>query len=149
MSRKYLDTSFLVPLVLPEATSAGVEMFLQALEGDWLSTSVWAHTEFVSLTSRKVRMGELSEADALEVLKVFEQMLADSFQMLTPSAADFAMAATFLRNYRTGLRAGDALHLAIAHNQGRREVLSLDRGLVRAATTLGVSASTGFLLPET
>ena len=59
------------------------------------------------------------------------------------SAADYELAAKFLENYRTGLRAGDALHLAIARNHGARMVYSLDAGLVKAATVFKISASTG------
>jgi len=41
--------------------------------------------------------------------------------------------------YTTGLRAGDALHLAVAYNHGAR-VRTLDQTLVTAAGALGVSA---------
>ena len=36
--------------------------------------------------------------------------------VLLPTATDFDLAGQFLRRYETGLRAGDALHLAIASN---------------------------------
>ena len=56
---RYFDTSFLVPLILPEATSEHVSGFLEALEGDDLAVSHWTRVEFASLLAREVRMGGL------------------------------------------------------------------------------------------
>ena len=47
--------------------------------------------------------------------------------------------AHFADHHAFGLRAGDALHLAIAYNHGL-ELCSLDKTLVRAAEPLAVSA---------
>lgn len=53
---------------------------------------------------------------------------------------DFRTAARFADQYATGLRAGDALHLAVAADHGVR-IGALDRTLVSAAEALGVSAA--------
>ncbi|BAZ39985.1 hypothetical protein NIES4101_59450 [Calothrix sp. NIES-4101] len=46
----------------------------------------------------------------------------------------------------TGLRAGDALHLAIARNRSIENLLSLDRQLIDAARKLNIpSDSSGIL----
>ena len=60
--------------------------------------------------------------------------------MLALSRLDFRTAARFADQHTTGLRSGDALHLAVAANHGVR-INALDRGLVRAAEALGVSAT--------
>jgi len=70
-------------------------------------------------------------------------MVTRSYRVLLPSATDYDLAAKFLENHKTGLRAGDALHLAIAKNRGARIVYSLDAGLVKAAAVFRIPASTG------
>ena len=50
--------------------------------------------------------------------------------------------------FATGLRAGDALHLAIAGNRQAEVVYSLDKAMIRAGKTLGVPTSPGILLPD-
>lgn len=144
----YLDTSIVAPLLLPEATSDEVERYLQNFPAGELSTSAWTKVEFSSLVSRKLRMGELDEREADEVRVELDRMLAESYQVLLPSAADYELAVEFLKNHKTGLRAGDGLHLAVAHNQGAHKVLSFDLGLIKAAKHLGIPADTGVKQPR-
>lgn len=143
----YLDTSFLVPLVIAEDTSDTVEAYLLKMAPGELVTSLWTRVELASLISRKQRMGELSEVQAANIRVEFARILSESFEMLTPSPADYIMAEELLAHHKTGLRAGDALHLAVARNQGGLEVLSLDHGLIKAARQLGLKAKTGIRLP--
>ena len=70
-------------------------------------------------------------------------MLSESFELLAPSAADFGAAARYLELPKTGLRAGDALHLAIAVNHGARKVLTLDAGFIDAGRQLKLPVSRG------
>ncbi len=79
-----------------------------------LATGMWAPIELASLVARKVRMGELSLNDADAVRRELRRILAESFDVLLPSAADYATAASFLEMPKINLRAGDAFHLAIA-----------------------------------
>lgn len=60
-----------------------------------------------------------------------------------PMRVNYRLTDRFLRNSSSGLRAGDALHLAIAKNHGAHHVYTLDQGLVKAAIALGLPASTG------
>jgi uncharacterized protein len=53
--------------------------------------------------------------------------------------AHFLAAARFAEQYALGLRAGDALHVAIAAEQGAT-ICTLDKHLAEAAVTLGVNA---------
>ena len=139
----YLDTSFVAPLVIAEDTSNAVEAFVLKLKPGELATSLWTQVELASLVSRKVRMGELSTAEAEAVRREFERMLSESFELLVPSAADFAAAAKYLEVPKTGLRAGDALHLAIAANHGARKILTLDAGFIDAGKQLKLPVSLG------
>ena len=137
----YFDTSFIAPLVIAEATSDAVEAVILKVRPDELTTSLWAQVELASLVSRKVRMGELSVSDRDAVRRECERMFGESFEMLLPTSADFAAATKFLEVPKTTLRAGDALHLAIAANHGARKILTLDAGFLEAGRRLNLPVS--------
>jgi hypothetical protein len=139
----YLDTSFVAPLVIAEETSDAVEAFVRRIKAGELATSLWTQVELASLVARKHRMGELSESQAVAVRSEFERVLDESFDLLLPAAADFAAAARFLALPKTGLRAGDALHLAVAANHGASRILTLDAGFIAAGKLLKLPVSRG------
>lgn len=139
----YFDTSFLAPLILEEATSAKIEAFFARLPTGELYVSHWTRVEFASLIAREVRMGGLAESDALLAIGQFDEMVADSFQILAPGVADYELAKEYIQHFATKLRAGDALHLAIASNNGAKTFHTLDEGLLNAARLVKVHASRG------
>ena len=139
----YFDTSFLVPLILPEATSDAVSGFVAGLGGEDLAVSHWTRVEFSSLLARQVRMGGLEAGAAREADARFDSMLGGSFAVLLPNGADFDLAREYLGRFETGLRAGDALHLAIAGNRRAEAIYSLDKTLLKAGAMLGVTARAG------
>jgi predicted nucleic acid-binding protein len=139
----YFDTSFLAPLILQEATSAKIERFVAGLPPGTLAISQLARVEFSSLLAREVRMGGLDAEAAREADAEFEAVARESFIVLLPSADDFDLAKEYLGNHRTGLRAGDALHLAVAKNHNGQAIYSLDRTLLRAGRILGLPVSRG------
>lgn len=142
---RYFDTSFLVPLILPEATSEPIASFFEALPADDLTVSHWTTVEFASLLAREVRMGGLDATAALEAGSRFEAMVGDSFNVLLPNRDDFDRAKDYLAHFETGLRAGDALHLAIAGNRGAEAIYSLDKRMIAAGERLGLPTSAGTL----
>jgi predicted nucleic acid-binding protein len=73
----------------------------------------------------------------------FEAMVDASFAVLLPSADDFGLAKRYLGKFNTGLRAGDALHLAIAGNRQAAAIYSLDKGLLMAGRLLDLPVSMG------
>jgi uncharacterized protein len=86
----------------------------------------------------KYRTKQLTEAQALSVQKQYES-LKDQFIWLPIIDRDYRTASDFLKHWQTGLRAGDALHLAVATNHNSL-LLSLDERLVKAAKQLGIDA---------
>lgn len=142
----YFDTSFLVPLILPEETSDRIADFVRGLAVDKLMISHWARVEFSSLLARDVRTGVLEAQAAAEGDAQFENMARESFVVALPNADDFTLAKAFLGDHESGLRAGDALHLAIASNRRAEAIYSLDRTMIRAGRTLGLPVSTGIRL---
>jgi predicted nucleic acid-binding protein len=139
----YFDTSFMAPLLLEEATSQAVERFVGGLETGTLAVSQWTRVEFASLLAREVRMGGLDARIAREVDAEFEAIVAESFMVLLPSGRDYTLARRYLGSYESGLRARDALHLAIAENNGAEVVYSLDKTLLRAGAALGLNVMAG------
>lgn len=144
---RYFDTSFLVPLILPEATSEPVTRFFDNLPVEDLAVSQWTRVEFASMLAREVRTGSLDAAAAREAGSRFEAMIEEAFIVLLPDRDDFDQARQWLSRFETGLRAGDALHLAIASNHGAVAINSLDKVMIAAGTTLGLLASAGIALP--
>lgn len=139
----YLDTSFVAPLVIAESSSDAVEAFVLKVKAGELTTSMWTQVELSSLVSRKVRMGELSDSQAEVVRRAFDRVLGESFEMLAPTAADFAVAVKYLEMRKTGLKAGDALHLAIAANHRATKILTLDPGFLEAGKLLNLPVTRG------
>ena len=137
----YFDTSFLAPLVLPEAASESVSEVLMALPEEELAVSHWTQVEFASLLARKVRTRELEMEKAHEVKTHFEQIVEKSFTVLLPDKDDYDQARNWLGQFNTSLKAADALHLAIAMNCSAEMVYSLDKLMIKAGKTLGLPVS--------
>ena len=139
----YLDTSFLTPLFREEATSAKVAAFLSRQAAGSLAVSKWTAVEFASLISRDVRMGALTASQGRRLIAEFDSMVAASLVVLIPSGNDFDLAQEYVANFATQLRGPDALHLAVAHNNGVEFTATLDDGMLSAAKKLKVPARRG------
>lgn len=134
----YLDTSVLVPLFLPEPESERIQRWIERQSGELLSISEWTLTEFASALGLKVRSKLLKLTQARDAQKLFEKLAAQSLHVHVPTRADYLRAAAFLGEYDLGIRAGDALHLAIAYNEAANAVYSLDRLFVSAGRKLKI-----------
>ena len=140
----YFDTSFLIPLLLPEETSGRIEDFFHQLPvGARLVVSQWTRMEFASVLSRLVRMGELRSDIALLCGKRFSTLLDDNLQVVLPGMADFDLCWEFLAQFNNSLRAGDALHLAIAANLAVEAIFTLDNGMLKGGRLLGLPVDRG------
>ncbi len=70
---------------------------------------------------------------------VFTRLRTESLTVLPVNRSHFGTAAGYVEQASLGLRAADALHVAIAAEHGAT-LCTLDRRLAEAATTLAVSA---------
>jgi uncharacterized protein len=135
----YFDTSFIAPAFVEESKSAWVTSKLKILAREELTLSQWTRIEFASLISRRVRMKEITASDAQLILHSFEDVAVSSFIILTPTTMDFNLAQSLLQHHHTGLRAGDALHLAIAQNHNAKKFCTLDKDLIKTIKQLNIS----------
>ena len=135
----YLDTSFLLPYYISEATSSAVDKVLTSLNNMFVSS--WTRVEFTSALARQVRMGGFDPQQAKVYLEAFDQDLQQSYHLLTVHDSDYTLAThLLLRHPALGLRAGDALHLAVTMNH-KLTLYSLDTTFINAAHQLGHAAT--------
>ena len=137
---QHLDTSLLAAALTNEAETERMPAWLGAQAAGSLIISEWVATEFSAALSIKLRTGQIEEVHRADALAMFAQMRADSFTPLPISAVEFRTAAHFADQYGLGLRAGDALHLAVCANNGAT-LCTLDRRLSEAGPALGVKTT--------
>ena len=95
------------------------------------------------MLAREVRGGGLAEQAAREVDMRFEAAMAQSFLIVLPNRNDFDLCKRYLGQFDTGLRGGDAMHLAVAANHGAQMICTLDKKLLRAGKMLGLPVGSG------
>jgi uncharacterized protein len=137
--RSYVDTSVLVSALTNEADSGLSLKWLGEQEASDLSISDWTVTEFASALSAKRRAQSLGDGHRAAALAAFARLSEESFTVLPVIREDFRVAARFTDQATLGLRAGDALHVAICSRNGVT-LCTLDRVLAGAAPRLGVEA---------
>jgi predicted nucleic acid-binding protein len=138
----YLDASVLLPTLIAEPSTEAVFDCLGAGDRELL-ISDFAAAEVASALSRLVRMARLSDADATARLADFDAWRAAMSSPAEIGAADVRLASVYVRRFDLGLRAPDALHLAIARRLDAT-LITLDRRLAAAALEMDVAA----IVPE-
>jgi predicted nucleic acid-binding protein len=134
----YVDTSILVAALTTEAHSRRAERFLTAHRVGDLAISEWVIAEFSSALSMELRLGTIDEETRKAGLEALHIMTSQSLALVPVTSSHFRTAARFADQDRLALRAPDALHLAVAAEQGM--VLStLDERLATAGKALGVA----------
>lgn len=133
----YLDTSVVIALLTREAHSERAETWLARQDQATLHISPWVVTEVSSALSIKVRAGVITPALRATILARWHRAIMENFLSVPITSGHFETAATFADRHETGLRAGDALHLAIASEAGCA-VATFDHTMAAAAPLVGV-----------
>jgi predicted nucleic acid-binding protein len=112
---------------------------MQRQESQGFAISDWVVTEFSAALSVKLRADKITVDDRSIALARFARLASRAFDTFSIGSRDFGAAAQLADQSSLGLRAGEALHLAVA----RRVFATLctrDRKLAAACATLGVKA---------
>ena len=134
----YLDTSVVVALLSVEPKTPDVTAWYASLQ-DTPICADWLLTEFSSAISIKLRTGQLSETHAKRVHKEFDSFAAGGLRLVPVTRASFRQAAEMVKQHQFSLRAGDALHLAVALEMGASHMATLDETLAKNAKRKGLA----------
>jgi hypothetical protein len=134
----YIDTSALVPVFIREAKSEAVIGWLES-SGERLSISEWSLVEFASAAAIKVRTGQVAPNLAKQSTARVYEFAQKHCTVAVPGREEFRRAAEMAGDDSLKLRAGDALHLAIAVSLSAQGILCLDDAMIASAKSLGMN----------
>ena len=135
----YCDSSLVVPILTPERHGVVARRWLAAQDTSELAVSAWVGTEVASALAMKQRRGVLDSRDRARAWSGWRITFATALKALDIGLADYRRAEQLMDAGERGLRAGDALHLAIAERH-RCGMATLDRDLADAARAIGLEA---------
>jgi hypothetical protein len=136
---RYLDTSVLLAFLVTEEGSSAAEALMTS-DGAPLGISTWTEVELMSALGVKIRSKQLSEREALSVVDVYRRRVLPCLRRVHVGEVAHRRAAGLLDGWRTALRAGDGLHLAIADSH-RATIYTFDHGMAKAGAILGIAVS--------
>ncbi len=132
----YLDTSVLVALLTQEAFSEDAQSLVSGLMGQGLRgvCSDWAQAEYRCAIAAKCRAGLLATKDVQALSDALTVLSGAKFTPAPMLPSDVVRAgALALQIAQHPLRAGDALHIAMAARLGVSHFVSFDRAQSAAA----------------
>lgn len=136
----YLDTSFVVSVFSKETHSQNALTWLSDNNHLELLTSGWVETEFASAISLKIRTGQLEARDLQSLQSQWQDFRSVKLRDTNMESTDYERAAQMIYMSATGLRSGDALHLAICERLNAK-IVTFDKGLQKAADQFNIAAT--------
>ncbi len=134
----YLDASVLVSLLVKDANTAAARQLSQGAPLTVVSS--WTLTECSSAFAKLVRIGQSTSQEQSDLDEALDRWTSRGAKVIQVIDDDFRASRELVRNSRSGLRASDALHLAIAARE-TLELATFDVVLRRAAIEFGVETT--------
>lgn len=134
---RYIDTSVLIAYLIREIHSPAAESFMLS-RGGQLAISTWTEVELFSALGIKLRTKQLTQYIANSAIDIYRRSISPQLRRIAVTDAHHRQAALLLDGWRSSLRAGDSLHLAIASSH-RATIYTLDGGMASAGGILGIS----------
>lgn len=134
----YLDTSLVVTLLTSEDETARTQSWMRQHSDETFTISDWVVTEFSAALSMKWKLQVISDDVRRKTQAWFNRLAVETFECLPVSSEHFQVATRFAERSNTGLRGGDALHLAMAAAVSAT-LCTRDKGLAKAGTEFSVS----------
>jgi uncharacterized protein len=131
-----LDTSILVSAFTPDDHTNRVLSWLADNEGRPLLVNDWTWVEVASALMLKRRMSHLTQQQYDHVLRNVRRQ-ALSFDLLDVNREHFLLARQLSENATLGIRAGDAIHVAVALANDVT-LVTTDKTLLAANTSYGL-----------
>src|SRR3989338_3280294 len=110
--------------------------------GERLAISEWSLVEFASAAAIKVRTGQAAAKLAKQASARVREFARKHCTVAVPGREEFRRAAELAGDDSLKLRAGDALHLAIAASLSAQGILCLDEAMIASARSLGMHVVT-------
>jgi len=139
--RHYVDTAVVVAALTVEPGTSRAQAWIAAQTSDDLLISDWVIAEFSSALSIKLRTGQIDVQLRAAALAALSRFRLNRFAVLPVTPGNFRTAAAFADRHDLGLKASDALHLAIASEHGAT-LCSFDRRLIAAGPALAIPTVT-------
>lgn len=131
----YLDASALLPLVIQETNTSRAH---ELLRGNILVISDFALAEFSSGVARRVRLSEINDSGASVVFAALDAWMSNAARRESLTTGDVRVAISLLRRLDLGLRAPDAVNIAITQ-RCEAQLLTFDEKMARSARSLGIT----------
>lgn len=134
---RYLDTSLAIALVTAEPHTVDAQTWLREQAAGQSAVSDWVTTEVASALSLKQRVGALGEEERTWAEDTYRRLCVEVFDVVEVRPSAFTDAAHYAARAELTLRAGDALHLAVAAEQGA-QLCTRDVQQAEAGRWLGI-----------
>jgi uncharacterized protein len=133
----YLDTSVLVSSLAAEVATSRAQAWLKENSSKGLAISPWVTTEFHSALAMKLRLKIITADERARIVHEFNYIKRQGLHIYAVDADHFQTAADYSSHESLALRAADALHLAIASDNGAA-LCTLDQTLFDAGKALAM-----------
>ena len=136
----YVDTCLLLLLFLQDEGYPAAERWLACATDQSLWISHWGLLEFAGVVATRLRRGDLIPRRCDQIHAELELFRRERLALLEPRGEDVLKTCQLVQSHPvSGLRSGDALHLALASRHAL-PLVSADQRLVRAAQRMGIAA---------